>query len=87
MNRLFIVSVGSREIRGLISPGELPEVVRSFYSESTCRGATPDYLGDGVFVAVKETVKLTLTIGDYQDSMPSKLLEDLLCEIMEEVFI
>ena len=86
MNRLFVISVGSREIRGLISPGELPEVVRSFYHESTSRGAIPDYLGNGVFVAVRETVKLTLTIGDYQDSMPSKLLEDCLCEIMAEVF-
>ena len=86
MNRLFVISVGSREIRGLISPGELPDMVRLFYCEATSRGATPDYLGDGVFVAVKEAVRLTLTIGDYQDSMPSKLLEDLLCEIMEEVF-
>lgn len=86
MNRLFIISVGSREIRGLISPGELPEVVRSFYSESASRGAIADYLGNGEFVAVKKTVRLTLTIGDYHDSMPSKLFEDLLCEIMEEVF-
>lgn len=86
MNRLFVISVGSLEIKGLISPGELPDVVINFYRMSENRGASPDYLGDGVFVAVKQEVRLTLTVGDYHDPMPSRLLVEVLEEIMEQVF-
>ena len=31
MNRLFIIVVDTLEIRGVVSPAELPEVVSDFY--------------------------------------------------------
>ncbi|MBO7070186.1 MAG: hypothetical protein J6W09_02710 [Bacteroidales bacterium] len=74
------------EIRGLVSPGELPEVVRDFYRVCEKKGAKADYKGNGLFVAVKEEVQVTLTIGAYHQSMPSKMLVDALMEVMEEAF-
>ena len=86
MNRLYVIHYGTLEIRGLVSPGELPEVVRDFYRLSEQRGAKADYKGNGLFVAVKEEVQVTLTIGAYHQSMPSKMLVDALMEVMEKAF-
>lgn len=86
MNRLYVIKVGSQEIRGLISPGELPEVVSSFYSISQQRGATANFLGNGVFLAQRGEIILTLTIGEYHESMPSRQLVDALREVMVRVF-
>ena len=86
MNRLYVIHYGTLEIRGLVSPGELPEVVRDFYRLSEQRGAKADYKGNGLFVAVKEEVQVTLTIGAYHQSMPSKMLVDALMEAMEKAF-
>ena len=86
MNRLYVIQYGTQEIRGLVSPGELPEVVRDFYRLSEQRGAKADYKGNGLFVAVKEEVQVTLTIGAYHQSMPSKMLVDALMEVMEKAF-
>ena len=83
MNRMYVIQYGTQEIRGLVSPGELPEVVRDFYRLSEQRGAKADYKGNGLFVAVKEEVQVTLTIGAYHQSMPSKMLVDALMEVME----
>ena len=74
------------EIRGLISPGELPEVVSSFYSMAKQRGATADFVGNGVFVAQRDEILLTLTIGEYHESIPSRHLVDALREVMVSVF-
>ena len=87
MNRLYILTVGSLEIRGLISSGELPELVRVFYGASAQRGATADYLGEGKFLAVKKEVRLTLTIGEYHKSMPSRMLVEVLEEVMDQYFL
>lgn len=87
MNRLFIVVVGSLEIKGLISPGELPEVVRMFYGTSAQRGAKAEYLGEGKFIAVKNEIQLTLTIGEYHKSIPSRMLVDVLEEVMDQFFL
>ena len=87
MNRLFIIEVGSLEIRGLISPGELPELVRVFYGTSAQRGAKPDYLGEGKFIAVKNEIQLTLTIGEYHKAIPSRLVADVLEEVMDQFFL
>ena len=87
MNRLYVIQYGTQVIKGLVSPRELPELVRIFYGASAKRGATADYLGEGVFLAVKHNVKLTLTIGAYHKSMPSRILVDVLEETMEKVFI
>ena len=87
MNRLFIINVGSLEIRGLISPGELPEVVRLFYGTSAQRGAKADYLGEGKFVAVKNEIQLTLTIGEHHKAIPSRMLFEVLEEVMDQFFL
>jgi len=86
MNRLFIITMGTLEIRGLISPGELPEVVRNFYRLSEQKGADAEYAGHGFFVAVKGAIKVSLTIGEYSKPIPSRLLIEVLEEVMEEAF-
>ena len=86
MNRLFVIKMESREIRGLVSPGELPELVSGFYKMSESRGASADYLGDGLFIAERSEAKLTLKVGDYHDSIPSRMILDELEDAMEQVF-
>ena len=86
MNRLFIITFGSLEIRGLIAPCELPDVVRDFYRLSEQKGAKADYQGEGIFFAVKEEVQVKLTIGAYHDAIPSKTLLEVLEEVMEIAF-
>lgn len=86
MNRLYVIKVGSKIIKGLVSPGELPDVVSSFYRMSKEHGAMADFLGEGVFTAKKSETRLTLTIGDYHDSIPSRLLLDVLDDVMRQVF-
>ena len=86
MNRLFIIRVGSLEIKGLISPGELPELVRVFYVTSSQRGAKAEYLGEGKFIAVKNEIQLTLTIGSYHKSIPSRMVADVLEDVMDKFF-
>ena len=87
MNRLYVIQYGTQVIKGLVSPRELPELVRIFYGASAKRGAKADYLGGGVFLAVKNDVKLTLTIGACHKSIPSRILVDVLEETMEKTFI
>lgn len=86
MNRLYVIKYGTMEIRGLVSHGELPEIVRDFYRLAEQKGAKADYKGEGHFIAVKEEVQVTLTIGEYHQSMPSKMLVDALMEVMEKAF-
>ena len=77
MNRLSVIKTGSLEIKGLVSPSELPELVTELYRKSAKMGATADYLGD---------VQVTLTVGEYHESMPSKRAIDCLVKIMENEF-
>ena len=86
MNRLFVLTVGSWEIRGLISPGELPDVVLTFYREASRWCATADFLQGGVLVAKRGDVQVTLEIRSMYRSIPSRLLEDELIEMMEMAF-
>ena len=86
MNRLFIIVVDTLEIKGVVSPAELPDVVNDFYRLSKMKGAIPDYKGEGLFVAVKEEVQVKLTIGAYHKGIPSKTLLEVLEEVMEKVF-
>ena len=86
MNRLYVIQYGTLEIRGLVSHGELPEVVRDFYRLAEQKGAKADYRGEGLFVAMKEEVQVTLTIGAYHHAIPSKMLVDALTEVMEVAF-
>ena len=86
MNRLYVITMGTLVIRGLISPGELPEVVRDFYRLSGSKGAKADYLGYGLFIAMKGDVQVKLTIGDYHKAIPSRSLLEVLEEVMENAF-
>jgi len=86
MNRLFVLQVGPRILRGLISPSELPDVVLTFYRTAEQHGAIPSYHAGGVFLAVKGEVQVRLTIGQYHIAMPSRLLADVLTEVMSQAF-
>lgn len=86
MNRLYVIKVGSLEIKGLISPSELPDLVTELYRMSAKIGATADYLGNGIFNIIKGDVLVTLTVGEYHESMPSRRALDCLGEIMNKYF-
>lgn len=86
MNRLFVITVGSFEARGLISPGELPDVVFQFYSSAKERGAIPSYHAGGIFKAIKGDVILNLTIGPYHAAIPSSMLCELIEKAMDYAF-
>ena len=86
MNRLYVIKTGSLEIRGLVSPSELPELVTELYRMSAKKGATADYQGNGIFNVIKGDVQVTLTVGEYHESMPSKRAIDCLVKIMENEF-
>lgn len=86
MNRLYILTVGSLEIRGLISSVELPDLVLMFYSASAERGAEAKYLANGIFIATKSEVTVKLEIQGPHPSIPCGMLQDRLEEIMEKAF-
>ncbi len=86
MNRLYNIKVGSMEMKGLIAPSELPEVVTEFYRMSAKKGANADYLGNGLFHAVKNDVTLVLTIGAYHNAIPSRRILDNLEDAMDLAF-
>ena len=86
MNRLYIIKMGSREIRGLISPAELPDVVLLFYRTAERCGAATCYHAGGVFIAEKGGIVVKLTIGAYHNSIPSRMLHEVLEEVMSQAF-
>lgn len=86
MNRLYILTVGSLEIRGLISSGELPEVVLMFYKAASRRGAEAQYLANGIFIATKSEVTVKLEIQGRHQSFPCKMLQEVLEQVMDEAF-
>lgn len=86
MNRLYILTVGSLEIRGLISSGELPEIVLMFYGTSSRMGAEAKYLSNGIFIATKSEVTVKLEIQGPHQSIPCRMLQDVLEDVMEKAF-
>ncbi len=86
MNRLYVIKTGSLEIKGLVSPSELPELVTELYLKSDLKGAKADYLGNGLFNVMKDGVRVTLSIGEYHESIPSRRVLDCLDEVMEKAF-
>lgn len=86
MNRLFVITVGSLEVRGLISPGELPDVVTVFYRTAERHGATPSYPQPGTFLAVKGRSVVKLVIGPYHQAIPSKMISEVLEDLMAQAF-
>ena len=86
MSRLYVITSGSLEIRGLVSPGELPDLVAEFYCSAEQYGAKADMLLNGELIAVKGDVKVSLMVGATSPPMPSRLLEEVLEEVMERAF-
>ena len=86
MNRLYVIKVGFLEIRGLISPGELPELLGEFFRLSNQHGASAEYLGSGQFRATKNRVRISLTIGSYHEAIPGPMLLDALDAAMGMAF-
>lgn len=86
MNRLYILTLESLEIRGLISSRELPDLVLMFYNESAERGAEAKYIANGIFIATKSEVTVKLEIQGPHPSIPCRMLHDVLEEVMEKAF-
>ena len=86
MNRLFVITVGSLKVRGLISPGELPEVVTMFYRTAERYGSTPSYPKPNTFLAVKGRSVVKLVIGPYHQAIPSKMISEVLEDLMAQAF-
>ena len=86
MNRVYVVKMGSREFRGLISPGEMLDVVTVFYHHAERYSAKADFLLSGELVATKGEVTVSLMVGAPCLTMPSRLLEEVLEEVMEKAF-
>ncbi len=85
MNRIFILRAGDREERGLVSVAELLDAIWLFFHECRKRGVKAVYL-DGAFIAEKDGVMLTLTIGETCESIPSRMLEDVLEDFLTRSF-
>ena len=86
MNRLYVIRVGFLEIRGLISPGEHPDLLGDFFRLSNQHGACAEYLCSGQFRATKNGVRISLTIGSYHEAIPGPMLLDALDAAMEMAF-
>lgn len=86
MNRLFRITVGGTEVKGLVSPAELPDILYLFNSLCKQKGATPLYLSKGVLQASKGKITLRLTIEGISHSIPSKTLEESLTEVLDQTF-
>ena len=86
MHRLYTVKMGFFEIKGLVSPREVPNAVSVFYSLSKQKGASAEFKGNGIFVAQKDAIQIMLIVGEYHDQMPSKMLQDVLNEVIEMFF-
>ena len=71
-------------MRGLISSVELPDITTMFYEIALKHGATPSTLKNGVFLAEKGEIALKLTIGPRHQSIPSKMLGEILEEVMNQ---
>ena len=86
MNWLYVITVGSMEVMGLTSPREILDVVCTFNRLCLQRGASVDFQTDGVFVAVKDGIQLTLKIGGEHEPMPSERLEKFLIGLIQAYF-
>lgn len=85
MNRLYTIIVGSHVVRGLISPGELPDLKTDFTRIAKRCGATVDF-GKGSLIARKEGLELILVLGGYHCSIPGSTARDSLSREMKELF-
>ena len=85
MNRLYIIKVGLLEVRGLISPGELPNLWSDFIWHARYYGAEFSFEGS-MMIARKDGVEISLTIGACHVAIPGKQVLEALVDVMDEVF-
>ena len=85
MNRLYTIRMGPQEIRGLISPGELPNLKSDFDWLADYYGAEKEF-HDDTLIARKNDTEISLTVGDYHASMPCKRVLEVLVRMMDESF-
>ena len=85
MNRLYTIRISPQEIRGLISPGELPNLKSDFDWLADYYGAEKDFR-DNTLIARKNDTEISLTVGGYHDSMPCKRVLEALVHLMDESF-
>ena len=85
MNRLYVIKMGSLEIRGLVSPGELPNLKSDFDWLAEYYGAEKEF-HDDTLIARKNDTEISLTVGDYHSSIPGKRVLEALVRMMDESF-
>lgn len=85
MNRLYTIKVGSQEIRGLVSPGELPNLRSDFDWLSEYYGASSEF-NDGRMIARKDDVEISLTVGPQHQALPGKRVLEALVKVMDSKF-
>ena len=85
MNRIYTITVGALEIKGLISPGELPNLKSDFNWLVSYYEATME-VHENTLIARKKDVEICLTIGEYHSAIPGKRVLQVLVHLMDEMF-
>lgn len=85
MIQFLLVSSSTHE-RGLIGYGELLDLVYDFASIAKAHGASVCHLDNGSLIATKESLSVSLTIGETEEIFPSRRLLTCLEEMMDLCF-
>lgn len=85
MNRLYVIKKGPIEIRGLISPGELPNLKSDFDWLADYYEAETEF-HDNTLIARKNEIEISLTVGEYHSAIPCKRVLEALVRLMDESF-
>ena len=85
MNRLYTIIVGAHVVKGLISPGELPDLKTDFIRMASQYGAIVDFSKNRLR-ARKGGLELVFILGGYHCSMPGLTASDSLSREMKELF-
>ena len=85
MNRMYTITMGPHVVRGLISPGELPNLKSDFDWLADYYGAEKDF-HDNTLTARKNNTEIKLTVGAYHTAMPGKRVLEVLVRMMDESF-
>ncbi len=85
MNRLYTITKGSQVVKGLISPGELPNLMSDFDWLADYYGAEKE-VHDNQLIARKNETEISLTIGAYHKAIPGKRVLSALVQMMDESF-
>lgn len=85
MNRLYVIKMGPLEIRGLVSPGELPNLKSDFDWLANYYEAETEF-HDNTLIARKDEIEISLTVGEYHSAFPGKRVLEALVRLMDESF-